>query len=58
LIRSGHIAGMKQDAILSRWIANLSDKDLMAAFDQSLAEDEISLVWRLADEIEKRKLSI
>lgn len=58
MIRSGHIAGMKQDAILSRWIANLSDKDLMAAFDQSLAEDEISLVWRLADEIEKRKLSI
>jgi hypothetical protein len=49
---------MKQDAILNRWIADLLNDDLMVAFDQSLADDEIPLVWRIADEIEKRKLSI
>lgn len=58
LNRRGHTADMKQDAILSRWIADLSDEGLMVAFDQGLAEDEIPLVWRLADEIERRKLSI
>ena len=57
-VRSGHIAGMKQDDILSRWIADLLDRDLMEAFDESLAKDQVSLMWRLADEIEKRKISI
>lgn len=49
---------MKQDDILDRWIADLLDRDLMEAFDESLAKDQVHLMWRLADEIDKRKLSI
>jgi len=49
---------MKQSDVLAKWIDELSDSQLMTAFDQCLTRDEISLMWCLANEIEKRQLSI
>lgn len=44
--------------VLLAWIAGLEDKVLLDAFDRSLVEDEIALMWHLADEIDRRKLSV
>ena len=41
-----------------RWIAGLSDGALLQSFEQALAEDKTPLMWRIADEIERRRLSI
>jgi hypothetical protein len=49
---------MKQDDVVSRWIKTLSDQDLLAAFDRALADDQFTVMWRLVDEIEQRRLEI
>ena len=52
------MANMKQDDVLKRWITELSDEDLMDAFDQCLAKDEVALMWFLADDIQRPRLEI
>lgn len=49
---------MKHDNVLKDWIDGRSDEELMSAFDKSLVRDEIALICKLADEFEKRRLSV
>ena len=51
-------APMSRIDALQRWIAGLSDGALLQSFERALAEDETPLMWRIADEIEQRRLAI